>query len=627
MTHLPHPAILLDATSPQLAAVIDGMEAGTYPLPDDAIWRDDLPRDLAVRLAKATGATDAQIAGVETIEPEEVHPVTITEETSAVEATKGTIEIRHTHEDGTLIYGSRKGDGVYELIGPRTAARFRWFPSIRQMGIQQSRERPAKRWQINAAEKALREAGWDVTVDIDDTPMAVEDARAAQDERLDERYDRLTARAQKHASEAQSRSSAAHAISERFAGGQPILVGHHSERRARKDHERMDNHQRAANQAHRKAEYASQAAASVGSQAAYRDRPGTVRRRIAKTTAELAKIARQIKGTQHPAYDRDEETGKWRISLTPASGDWLAQLEANREFLTGQLEHDQATIAAYEAEGYVLLDRTKVHKGDVVTWAVSYRGIPPDEATITRVNPKTVTLDRTRWPRKVGYEQIKTVQCPHEGTTITVTAKRPKPAEREAAELPAFEPPPPVPEPVTVHASAECFVTPPDVVARMLAVAAPVRGMAVLEPSAGPGGIARAAVELGAVVDCVELVPHLAERLADSGRYRNVRGTDFLLIEPSPEYDRVLMNPPFSKGQDVRHVMHALGFVKPGGLLVAIMGAGAEFRTDKATVAFRELVEARGGWIEKLPDGAFSVETSNTNVRTVMAVIPGPEGR
>ena len=26
------------------------------------------------------------------------------------------VTIRHTHEDGTLVYGTSKGDGVYELI-------------------------------------------------------------------------------------------------------------------------------------------------------------------------------------------------------------------------------------------------------------------------------------------------------------------------------------------------------------------------------------------------------------------------------------------------------------------------------------------------------------------------------
>jgi hypothetical protein len=60
--NLPHPAIV--CSGPQLLSVIEELEAGTYPQPEDAIWRGDLPRDLAVRLAKATGATDEQIAEI-----------------------------------------------------------------------------------------------------------------------------------------------------------------------------------------------------------------------------------------------------------------------------------------------------------------------------------------------------------------------------------------------------------------------------------------------------------------------------------------------------------------------------------------------------------------------------------
>jgi hypothetical protein len=48
--------------SPQLRQVIADLEAGTYPKPEDAIWRDDLQQDLTIRLARATGATDEQIA-------------------------------------------------------------------------------------------------------------------------------------------------------------------------------------------------------------------------------------------------------------------------------------------------------------------------------------------------------------------------------------------------------------------------------------------------------------------------------------------------------------------------------------------------------------------------------------
>lgn len=58
--NLPHPAILLD-DCPQLARVIEELEAGTYPQPDVAVWRPDLPLPTRLRLARATGATDAQV--------------------------------------------------------------------------------------------------------------------------------------------------------------------------------------------------------------------------------------------------------------------------------------------------------------------------------------------------------------------------------------------------------------------------------------------------------------------------------------------------------------------------------------------------------------------------------------
>jgi hypothetical protein len=59
--NLPHPAII--CSGPQLLKVIEELEAGTYPQPGDAIWRDDLPRDLAIRLALATGATPGALKG------------------------------------------------------------------------------------------------------------------------------------------------------------------------------------------------------------------------------------------------------------------------------------------------------------------------------------------------------------------------------------------------------------------------------------------------------------------------------------------------------------------------------------------------------------------------------------
>ena len=61
---------------------------------------------------------------------------------------------------------------------------------------------------------------------------------------------------------------------------------------------------------------------------------------------------------------------------------------------------------------------------------------------------------------------------------------------------------------------------------------------------------------------------------------------------------------------------------KPGGKLVAIMSAGAEFRSDRKTSGFRELVAAMDGTIERLPDDSF--KESGTSVRTVVVEMVKP---
>jgi 16S rRNA G1207 methylase RsmC len=84
-------------------------------------------------------------------------------------------------------------------------------------------------------------------------------------------------------------------------------------------------------------------------------------------------------------------------------------------------------------------------------------------------------------------------------------------------------------------------------------------------------------------------------------------------------YDRIVANPPFADGQDIAHVTHALAFLRPGGRLVAIMSSGFTFRQDRAALAFRDLVEERGGTVEELSADAFKV--SGTGVRAVLVTI------
>jgi len=125
----------------------------------------------------------------------------------------------------------------------------------------------------------------------------------------------------------------------------------------------------------------------------------------------------------------------------------------------------------------------------------------------------------------------------------------------------------------------------------------------VLEPSAGKGDIADVIKEKhpDSKLDTVELSPTLNEIL--KLKKHNVTGSDFL--EHTGEYDKIIMNPPFSKGMDVDHVMHAYSLLKPGGKIVAIMSEHPFFASDKKSIAFREWLSDKGT-SEKLPEKSFT---------------------
>lgn len=174
---------------------------------------------------------------------------------------------------------------------------------------------------------------------------------------------------------------------------------------------------------------------------------------------------------------------------------------------------------------------------------------------------------------------------------------------------------------VSVRQELQQFYTPPDIAERVIALARLKPGIRVLEPSAGRGALAAPAFLARCRVDCIELDERNADILA-SIAFEQVMLGDFLEVSPAPVYDRVVMNPPFARNQDVTHVSHAIAFLKPGGRLVAIMSGGILFRSGKAAL-FRDALELMGGSIELLPEGAF--KASGTNISACLVVIDVPE--
>jgi phospholipid N-methyltransferase len=153
------------------------------------------------------------------------------------------------------------------------------------------------------------------------------------------------------------------------------------------------------------------------------------------------------------------------------------------------------------------------------------------------------------------------------------------------------------------------FPTPRALVERMIAEAAIDSGMAILEPSAGKGDIARAVLSLGASVLCIEKNFTLAEHLRKQGF--DTRCSDFLEVAPKPIYDRALMNPPFERHEDEKHIRHAFNFLAAGGRLVAIACSTSGSRLESWIVDL-------GGTVEPLPQGSFATSERPTQVNTCL---------
>lgn len=154
----------------------------------------------------------------------------------------------------------------------------------------------------------------------------------------------------------------------------------------------------------------------------------------------------------------------------------------------------------------------------------------------------------------------------------------------------------------------QLFQTPATLAARMVALADPRPGLAWLEPSAGLGRILRPILETDpASMTACELDATLAGELFAAFPDMELWQGDFLTRDTSPRFARIVMNPPFHMRADVRHVLHALNFLAPGGVLVGLCLAGRH--REKG---IRPLCDH---W-ETIPAGAFKAE--GTNVETVL---------
>lgn len=173
----------------------------------------------------------------------------------------------------------------------------------------------------------------------------------------------------------------------------------------------------------------------------------------------------------------------------------------------------------------------------------------------------------------------------------------------------------------------EQFFTPPAVARQLTDLMGLPRADVrhVLEPSAGAGAIVQALNEIATpLITAIEIDralhgAHLAS--LTSGGHRLICG-DFLSWEPPaglPPIDAVAMNPPFGNRADIAHVTRALHFLRPGGVLGAIMSPHWTFATSAIAEAFRGLVNDHSHAWTPLPEGSF--RASGTGVNSGILII------
>jgi hypothetical protein len=154
------------------------------------------------------------------------------------------------------------------------------------------------------------------------------------------------------------------------------------------------------------------------------------------------------------------------------------------------------------------------------------------------------------------------------------------------------------------------FPTPKEIALNMIEMADIKPGDILIEPSAGQGSISDYFPKDNPCL-LIELNEANAKVLEDKGFIVII---DNFLNCSFDKANKIIMNPPFSKQQDVDHILHAYELLKNGGTLVSVVSESPFFRENKKSVDFRNFLEENNAEVIELPDGAF--KESGTMVKT-----------
>lgn len=163
------------------------------------------------------------------------------------------------------------------------------------------------------------------------------------------------------------------------------------------------------------------------------------------------------------------------------------------------------------------------------------------------------------------------------------------------------------------------FATPQKLAEKMVYLADIQNHDKVLEPSAGQGAIIEEINKVSSVLpDCCEIMELNRVVLKEKGLDYNLVEEDF--FDLNGEYNKIIANPPFSKNQDIKHIMKMVdeNLVR-GGRLVCICSKHWENSNNKVEKNFRNWLEEFDYELTPIEKGEF--KESGTNIETNLLTI------
>lgn len=154
------------------------------------------------------------------------------------------------------------------------------------------------------------------------------------------------------------------------------------------------------------------------------------------------------------------------------------------------------------------------------------------------------------------------------------------------------------------------FPTPKEIAERLIALAEIKPNDLLLEPSAGQGAIADLFPKENKSI-LIELNNDNCEVLKSKGY--EVLNKDFLETDYIGA-NKIIMNPPFTRQQDIEHIFHAYDILIEPGTLVSVCSTSPFFRDNKKAEKFRWFISTVNAEIFDLEPGAF--KESGTMVAT-----------